>query len=147
MKKAGLKEIMEAANVPKLKGVFERLYQDAIQRIQRLGLIRERMLIANKAYSNIVNAIVSKDEEAVLKPDAIPDLDRLSSTAAATLSGMWYHTDFLFRNTCEYAIAQGVESSIMKGQKVSLFEVIDAANTDRDGSMSRGPRDNDPNSP
>lgn len=143
MKKAGLKEIMEAANVPKLKGVFERLYQDAVQRIQRLGLIRERMLIANKAYSNIVNAIASKEGEA-LDPKDIPDLDRLSGTAAATLSGMWYHTDFLFKNACEYAIAQGVESSIMKSQKLSLSEVIEA------GSGNGSPPDalgTDPNNP
>lgn len=142
MKKAGLKEIMEAKAGPKLKGVFERLYQDAIQRIQRLGLIRERMLIANKAYSNIVNAIVSKGDKG-MDPMSIPDLDRLSSTAEATLSGMWYNTDFLFRNTCDYAIAQGVESSLMKSQKLSLSEVIDAS-SNPDAIM---PIDEDPNSP
>jgi len=149
MKKAGLKEIMEAANVPKLKGVFERLYQDAIQRIQRLGLIRERMLIANKAYSNIVNAIVCKAEENVEQP-AVPDLDRLSSTAQATLSGMWYHTDFLFKNTCEYAIAQGVESSLMKSQKMSLSEVMEAqeaAHLEADALFDLAADGDDPSSP
>jgi len=144
MKKAGLKEIMEAKNVPRLQSVFDRLYQDALQRIERLGLIRERMLIANKAYSNIVNALVSDQAEGI-GPEQIPDLDRLSSTAAATLSGMWYHTEFLFRNTCEYAIAQGVESSIMKSQKYTLSEVMEAANTDDKISFDQG--DDDPNSP
>jgi len=143
MKKAGLKEIMEAKAGPKLKGVFERLYQDAIQRIQRLGLIRERMLIANKAYSNIVNAIVSKGDKA-MENMSIPDLDRLSSTAEATLSGMWYHSDFLFRNTCDYAIAQGVESAMMKSQKLSLSEVMDASSNPNSPDY---PMDEDPNSP
>jgi hypothetical protein len=142
MQKAGLREIMEVRNGPKLKGVFERLYQDAIQRHQRLDLIRERMLLANKAYSTIVNAIASKGDEAGLA-DAIPDLDRLTSTAAAMLDGMWYNTDFLFRNTCEYAIAQGVESSIMKPHKQSLHEVLEAG-ADYEGV---DPGDDDPNSP
>lgn len=146
MKKAGLKEIMEAANVPKLKGVFERLYQDAVQRIQRLGLIRERMLIANKAYSHIVNAIVSKADEANVKScaDELPDLDRLSETAAATLQGMWYPSMTLFKNTCEYAIAQGIESSLMKSQKLSLSEVMEAS-AENFGMIDPG--DDDPNSP
>lgn len=145
MKRAGLKEIIEAKNVPQLKGVFERLYQDSIQRIQRLGIIRERMLIANKAYSNVVNNLVSKPSNAALNPETMPDLDRLSSTAAATLSGMWYNTEFLFRNTCEYAIAQGVESSIMKSQKVSLSEVMDAASVNKGGINE--PAYDDVNSP
>jgi hypothetical protein len=142
MTKAGLKEIMEVhRDPPKLKGVFERLYQDALQRITRLGLIRERMLIANQAYSNIVNALVSKDDS--VGPESIPDLDRLSSTAAATLSGMWYNTDFLFKHACDYAIAQGVESSLSKNQILSLAEMMDAAHEEQDGNAD----DNDPNSP
>jgi len=145
MKQAGLKEIIEAKSPPILKGVFERLYQDAVQRMQRLGLIRERMLIANQAYSKIVNALVSNSGTEI-GPDALPDLDRLSDTAAATLSGMWYHSEYGFRNACEYAIAQGIEAAIMKSQKMSLSEVMDSAGLENDGSPI-DPGDDDPNSP
>merc|ERR1711972_808181 len=87
MEEVGLKELMDTGvppagesshtwTVPKLMGVFERLYQDSIQRIQRLGLIRERMVLANRAYSAVVDAMVDN------KPadDSIPDLSRLNAT-------------------------------------------------------------------
>lgn len=143
MKKAGLREIIEAKNVPQLTGVFQRLWEDGLQRNERLGLIQERMLIANKAYSSAVHALISKASEGALDLDALPDLDRLSSTAAATLAGMCYNTEFLFRNTCEYAIAQGVESSVMKTQRLSLDEVLDSAHAVGANEFA----DEDPNSP
>jgi len=130
LEKAGLQDIIEAkGGSTKARGVFERLYQDAVQRIQRLGLIRERMMMANRAYSNFVNTFVDRSKG----PDAVPDLERLSSTAEAALSSMWYHTEFLFRNACEYAITQGVEHSLLRGQ-TSLQEIIDAASAEADGS-------------
>ena len=76
-------DIMEAGlarNPPVLKGVFERLYSDATQRIQRrtghhgewrgrvvlaafcrYGLIRQQMLLANKAYAAVVEAVASEE--------------------------------------------------------------------------------------
>jgi hypothetical protein len=143
VKKVGLGEIMESGPAPKLKGVFERLYQDAVQRIQRLGLIHDRMLVANQAYSHIVNALVSKGEGCI--PEDIPDLDRLSSTAAATLSGMWYHSETLFRRVCDYAVSQGIESSLTKNQLLTLTEMMEAAQSEEDAPCkSVG---DDPNSP
>ncbi|CAE7746807.1 cs1 [Symbiodinium pilosum] len=124
MEKVGLKDIMEAGmtrNPPVLKGVFERLYSDAIQRIQRYGLIRQQMLLANKAYAAVVEAVASEQEE-----PRMPDFERLNDTTDATIRGMWYHTEYLFRRACEYAMTQGVEASLVKAQQslVSEFEAL-----------------------
>jgi len=128
MEKVGLKDIMDPAFTaglprapPVLKGVFERLYSDAIQRIQRYGLIRQQMLLANKTYASIVDTISTDAEEA----KKIPDFDSLNDTTDSTIKGMWYQTEYLFRRACEYAMAQGVEASLIKAQQslVSEFEV------------------------
>lgn len=121
MEKVGLKDIMEAGlarNPPVLKGVFERLYSDATQRIQRYGLIRQQMLLANKAYAAVVEAVASEEEQ------QWPDFERLNDTTDATIRGMWYHTEYLFRSACEYAMTQGVEATLVKSQQnlVSEFE-------------------------
>ena len=71
-------------NPPVLKGVFERLYSDAIQRIQRFGLIRQQMLLANKTYASVVDAI-GTDPEA----KKIPDFDSVNETTDSTIRGMW----------------------------------------------------------
>jgi hypothetical protein len=120
--------------MPRLKGVFERLYQDSIQRIQRLGLIRERMVLANRAYSAVVDAMVDN------KPvdDSIPDLTRLNSTTSAALRGMWYHTEYLFRHACEYAMGQGIEASLLKGNRPSLGDVMDEDMGSYDDPLSQG---------
>merc|ERR1712093_926726 len=107
--------------VHRLKGVFERLYQDSIQRIQRLGLIRERMVLANRAYSAVVDAMVDNRPA----DDSIPDLSRLNATTSAALRGMWYHTEYLFRHACEYAMGQGIEASLLKGNRPSLGDIMD----------------------
>merc|ERR1740123_1952371 len=51
---------------------------------------------------------------------------------------MWYHTgavlaerepspsDYLFRHACEYAIAQGVDAGLLKGQKFCLADLFEA---------------------
>lgn len=128
MEKVGLKDIMDpsfTAGIPRappvLKGVFERLYSDAIQRIQRYGLIRQQMLLANKTYASIVDTISTDSEEA----KKIPDFDSLNDTTDSTIKGMWYQTEYLFRRACEYAMAQGVEASLIKAQQnlISEFEV------------------------
>jgi len=109
MGRVGLKDMMEAKEAkdlqtPKLKGVFERLYMDSVQRIQRLGLIRERMVLANQAYSAVAGAIDGTSQEQA------PDIDRLGQTTQIALRGMWYHTEYLFKHACEYAMSQGVEN-------------------------------------
>lgn len=145
VEEAGLKDIMEPgettfggggtgfgarpqrhAEVIRLKGVFERLYQDSIQRIQRLGLIRERMVLANRAYSAVVDAMVDNRPA----DDSIPDLSRLNATTSAALRGMWYHTEYLFRHACEYAMGQGIEASLLKGNRPSLGDIMDDDNDD-----------------
>eukprot|EP00931_Biecheleriopsis_adriatica_P100846 TRINITY_DN76087_c0_g1_i1.p1 TRINITY_DN76087_c0_g1~~TRINITY_DN76087_c0_g1_i1.p1 ORF type:complete len:1146 (+),score=320.18 TRINITY_DN76087_c0_g1_i1:117-3554(+) len=125
MEQVGLKDIMEAkaAAPPVLKGVFERLYQDAVQRIQRYGLIREQMLLANKTYAAVVDAI--KGPEQLVGDDEMPDFERLSATTDATVRGMWYHTEYLFRRACEYAMSQGVEASLLKAQRGSFNEMLE----------------------
>eukprot|EP00435_Cladocopium_sp_Y103_P074438 s357_g48.t1 len=128
MEKVGLKDIMDpsfTAGIPRappvLKGVFERLYSDAIQRIQRYGLIRQQMLLANKTYASIVDTISTDSEEA----KKIPDFDSLNDTTDTTIKGMWYQTEYLFRRACEYAMAQGVEASLIKAQQSLISEFED----------------------
>jgi len=110
---------------PVLKGVFERLYQDAVQRVQRYGLIRERMLAANAACSQIVAAL--GDQHPKDDAEAVPDFERLNATAQAALRGMWYQTDYLFRATCAYAMSQGVENSLLKVHRDTLTDLIDTS--------------------
>eukprot|EP00747_Dinoflagellata_sp_TGD_P162858 gnl/TRDRNA2_/TRDRNA2_180943_c0_seq1.p1 gnl/TRDRNA2_/TRDRNA2_180943_c0~~gnl/TRDRNA2_/TRDRNA2_180943_c0_seq1.p1 ORF type:complete len:896 (+),score=200.10 gnl/TRDRNA2_/TRDRNA2_180943_c0_seq1:117-2690(+) len=126
MAEVGLKDMCEAGSSgPKLRGVFERLYQDAMQRVQRLGLIRERVAVANRAYTAAMSAArsprpFSENQDFDGGPrrlpssgglEATPDLKKLSMQAQNALRGMWYHTEYLFRHSCEYAEAQGVEAS------------------------------------
>merc|ERR1719401_1572739 len=93
MEKVGLKDLAEASgNGPKLKGVFERLYQDSVQRIQRYGMVRERMLLATKAYNSVIAGMGPGHPD----PDAIPDFERLNETTRATLQGMWYNVEKIF---------------------------------------------------
>lgn len=146
MEKVGLKDIMDpsfTAGIPRappvLKGVFERLYSDAIQRIQRYGLIRQQMLLANKTYASIVDTI-STDSEGAKK---IPDFDSLNDTTDSTIRGMWYQTEYLFRRACEYAMAQGVEASLIKAQQnlISEFEVDNFERTRQEAPRKeRAPR-------
>lgn len=135
MEKVGLKDIVDSSfasglprNPPVLKGVFERLYSDAIQRIQRYSLIRQQMLLANKTYASVVDAISATDAEEAKK---IPDFDAVNDTTDSTIRGMWYQTEYLFRRACEYAMAQGVEASLIKAQQslVSEFEVDNPQHT------------------
>jgi len=113
MERVGLKDLAEARDGPKLKGVFNRLYQDACQRITRYGMVRERVLLANKAYSAVLSAITTGDDPKSL---GVPDFERLNETTKATLQGMWYHSDYLFKRCCEYAMTQGVEPHLLQSQ-------------------------------
>lgn len=114
MTKVGLQELAEASagGGQKLKGVFERLYQDSVQRIQRYGMVRERMLLATKAYNSVVSSMGAGQPD----PNAIPDFERLNETTRATLSGMWYNTEKIFKRCCEHAMSQGVEHTLLRTQ-------------------------------
>lgn len=122
MEKVGLKELADAKGGARLKGVFERLYQDSCQRIVRIGMVRERMLLANKAYSAAVAAMCTGEDPSRF---GVPDFDRLNETTKATLQGMWYHSDYMFKRSCEYAMMQGVEPQLLKSQHDN-FELDDA---------------------
>jgi len=108
MEKVGLKEMAEGNTLSPihLKGVFQRLYQDAIQRIQRFGMLRERVLMATTTYNTIAGT-----NKAEIPPDKVPDFERLIETTRATVRGMWYNVDNIFQRTCEYAMTQGVEAA------------------------------------
>lgn len=119
---AGLK----FAGGKQLSGVFERLYTDAVQRIQRYCLIRSQMVSASKAATEMVSALSHKQEVSFDGEDKVPDLDRLSATATSALHGMWYSTDFLFRRACTYAMAQGVEA-VGKQHASSVTNIMEDA--------------------
>lgn len=123
LQRVGLKDMAEARSPQRLKGVFERLYQDACQRVTRCSLIRERMIAANALCSQVLAALSQKHSEN--GGDGIPDFERLNATASAALRGMCYHTDYLFRATCEYAMAQGVQNTLFKAHQTSMQEFMD----------------------
>lgn len=118
MSAVGLKDMMEGKS---LKNVFERLYEDAVQRIQRSALLQDQILLANKAYAAAVNAMSAEGSA-----DVTPDFERLSATAAATLKGMWYRTEYLFRHACEYAMLQGVEASVVKAGRATMADLMES---------------------
>ncbi|CAE8645462.1 unnamed protein product, partial [Polarella glacialis] len=63
---------------PTLKGVFERLYQDAVERVQRYGLVRDQMLLANEAYAAVIGAVSSNNKgEPGSGTVEVPDFERL----------------------------------------------------------------------
>mmetsp|Transcript_17611 Transcript_17611/g.40745 ORF Transcript_17611/g.40745 Transcript_17611/m.40745 type:complete len:1278 (+) Transcript_17611:109-3942(+) len=130
MAAAGLQEIMEAGSGPKLRAVFERLYQDAVQRMQRLRLILQRRVVANKAYNNAKTVQRSSEVPPVMVIDGgslvDPELARFSETASATLKGMFYHYEHLFKRVSEYAEAQGLEDSALGNAKYTVSELLEA---------------------
>lgn len=112
MEKVGLKELADAREGGlKLKGVFQRLWQDAAQRIQRAGMIRERVALASKVFSSSMLAVREGGDP---KAYGVPDFERLNETTQATLRTMKYHSDYIFKQCCEYAILQGVEAPLAK---------------------------------
>eukprot|EP00930_Biecheleria_cincta_P037335 TRINITY_DN25606_c0_g2_i1.p1 TRINITY_DN25606_c0_g2~~TRINITY_DN25606_c0_g2_i1.p1 ORF type:complete len:1219 (-),score=344.00 TRINITY_DN25606_c0_g2_i1:511-4167(-) len=138
MDQVGLKELMTAGTrgPPVLKGVFERLYQDAVQRIQRYGMIRDQMLLANKAYQQVADAISQSPGFESAEDDSM-DFERLSATTNATIRGMWYHTEYLFRRACEYAMSSGVEASLLRNQQRGLNDSFDMGLQDGSGGYGQ----------
>lgn len=124
MGRVRLKDLTRQLAPPKLKGVFERLYTDAVQRIQRYNLIQDQVVLANKIFVAAANAIAGNEEAGEL-----PDLERLNATAQAALRGMWYHTDHMFKSLQEYAVSKGMDatSASMRAAKPSIEEMMEAA--------------------
>jgi hypothetical protein len=114
LKEAGLKDLVEVKAGPHLKNVYERLYQDALQRMQRLALILEKKAEANKLYfASVADAKKIKGSAAHAAP---PDLERLTDAAVVAIHGMWYHYDILFRRVCEHSAAQSVKDRSLFSQ-------------------------------
>jgi hypothetical protein len=145
LEKVGLKEIVDvglaAKNRPSdqdLRPVFLRLYQDAMQRIQRFAIIRETVKATSKAYMEIAETGCGPGLDPSPSPETgpglgrvwpykgsfPPELERLNATAQAALNSMWYHADHSFRRMCDYAVLQGVEALLTKSHKASLDELM-----------------------
>merc|ERR1711998_557585 len=107
LKEVGLKELIETKAGPRLKNVYERLYQDALQRMQRLALILEKKAEANKLYFASVAA--TKKLKGASAHAAPPDLEKLTEAALVAIHGMWYHYDILFKRVCEHSASQSVK--------------------------------------
>jgi len=119
LQKAGLKEVVDAsASEAGLRPVFRRLYQDAVQRLQRFAMIRQSVKSMNKAI------LAGQDGGQGSVPP--PDLEHLNVTAAAALSGMWYGSGYIFKRMCKYAASHGVEE-ITKSHTTSLVELLGSA--------------------
>lgn len=122
LKETGLKDLMEAKTGKSLKNVYERLYQDALQRMQRVALILEQKAEAKELYfASVVAAKKLKGSQAHAPP---PDLDRLTDAALTAIHGMWYHYDILFRNICEQSTAQSVRDNAIDGYRLALSDVF-----------------------
>merc|ERR1719174_2545258 len=80
LKESGLKDLIEAKTGNRLKNVYERLYQDALQRMQRLALILEQKEEANKLYFASV-ASAKKVKGSAAHAVSAADLERLTDAA------------------------------------------------------------------
>jgi hypothetical protein len=117
--------MIEAGTVPELKGVFQRLYEDAIQRIQRYTLIREQVDAATRAYSDLVNSPKNIPMSDTANP--MTPLDQLSVTASATLQGMWYPGERSWKKACEWAIAEAMEAHVSKQATGTVDDLMEHA--------------------
>merc|ERR1719235_841242 len=122
LKEAGLKDLVEVRAGPHLKNVYERLYQDALQRMQRLALILEQKAEAHKLYLASVSS--SKKVKGSTPQVAAPDLERLTDEALVAIQGMWYHYDIMFRRVCEQNQAQSIRESATDNYKLALTELF-----------------------
>lgn len=113
--------------------VFERLYQDALQRAQRYGLIQARMRVANRACTDkiqrAITAYSTGEEEKDIQQkinfaDVTSGLDHLSETATAALRGMYYQPSTVFWRACEYAQHQGFEATMQQHCTRSLEDLL-----------------------
>merc|ERR1712054_503346 len=109
LKEVGLKELIEAKTGQKLKNVYERLYQDALQRMQRLALILENKAEASKLYFEGMSS--AKKIKGAAAHAAPPELEKLTESAMLAIEGMWYHYDILFRRVCESTAAQTIRDT------------------------------------
>jgi len=123
IQEAGLTELVEAppSYSLNLKNVYERLYQDAIQRMQRLALIMEQKAAANELYLATMACAAARRLRGVPPPVA-PDLQRLTEAALTAINGMWYHYDILFRRVCEGSAESGVRDSASNTYRLALAD-------------------------
>jgi len=123
LKEVGLKELVEAKQGKHLKNVYERLYQDALQRMQRLALILENKAKANNLYFQSVTAATKKLKGSQLHANP-PDLEKLTDAAAVAIEGMWYHYDILFRRVCEHSTAQSIRDTAIDNYRLALADIF-----------------------
>jgi len=140
--KVGLKDLACGTDV---MSVFERLYQDALERAQRLGLIQARMRLANRACSDKIQRAVTaysmgdREKDIYQKinfADVTSGLDHLSETATAALRGMYYQPSTVFWRACEYAQHQGFETTMQQHCTRSLEDLLKREIDETDRELS-----------
>mmetsp|Transcript_92061 Transcript_92061/g.143573 ORF Transcript_92061/g.143573 Transcript_92061/m.143573 type:complete len:1205 (-) Transcript_92061:119-3733(-) len=114
----GLKDLIDAKQ-GNLKNVYERLYQDALQRMQRLALTLEQKAEASKMYYQNVK----KETGFSMNLESLP-LQRLTEAALAAIHGMFYHYDILFRRVCERAAADGLRNAAIENYRLALSDIF-----------------------
>jgi len=130
LEKVGLKEVAEAKPA-NLRNVYERLYQDAIERMRRCAITLEQKVEASKQY--FAQLAVAKKVKGPAAHAAPPNLERLTEAAALAIHGMWYHYDILFRRVCQRSTEEAVKQSAIDNYKLALSEIFEY---DETGSLS-----------
>jgi len=120
LEEVGLKDLIEAKH-GNLTNVYERLYQDSLQRMQRLALTLEQKLEASKMYYETVASV--KKETGLPSPATVP-LERLTETALTAIHGMFYHYEILFRRVCERAAADGLRNAAIENYRLALSDIF-----------------------
>lgn len=98
----GLEEFIDDLGPTQLRGVFERLYEDAVQRISRSNLVLHHLMTGKRAFAKL-----AQDQDVGFTAA----LQQLNETVSATLKGMWYNSEYVFRHVCQYAMEKGAEES------------------------------------
>jgi molecular chaperone GrpE (heat shock protein) len=112
----GLEEFIDDLGPTQLRGVFERLYEDAVQRISRSNLVLHHLMTGKQAFAKL-----AQDQEIGFTAA----LQQLNETVSATLKGMWYNSEYVFRHVCQYAIEKGAEQSLAcKDNKGSVTDFL-----------------------
>jgi len=122
LKEVGLKDLVDAKTGRPLKNVYERLYQDAVQRMQRLALILEQKVEANKLY--LASLSSTKRIKGTASQVPAPDLEKLTDAALVAIQGMWYHYDIMFRRVCEESQAQSIRDAAADNYKMALSDIF-----------------------
>jgi len=121
LEKVGLQDLMQAKKRD-LVNVYERLYQDAVERLQRSALTLEQRIEASKLYYAGITANNSHKGPAVRAPP--PKLDQLTEAACTAIHGMWYHYDILFKRVCERSTAEALKNSAINKYRLALADIF-----------------------